>query len=63
MWFNRKKERPKAKWIVFNIGTDQEFAECSNCGYELNRDRYDEYDMPQRCFKCGADIVDTEYPE
>lgn len=59
----KKQERPKAHWLVFNIGTDLEFAECSNCGAELNKDRYDEYDMPQWCYKCGAEIVDVEYPD
>jgi len=62
MLFNRKK-RPTAKWIVYNIGTDLEFAECSNCGCELSRDKYDEYDMPQWCYKCGAHIEDTEYAD
>ena len=59
----KKQEKPKAKWLVFNVGTDLEFAECSNCGCELNKDKYDEYDMPQRCYKCGAEIVDVEYPD
>ena len=61
--FKRKQDRPKAKWLVFNIGTDQEFAECSYCGRELTHEQYDEYDMPQRCSQCGADIVDVEYPD
>lgn len=59
----KKPERPKAKWLVFNVGTNLEFAECSHCGCELNPDKYDAYDMPQRCYKCGAEIVDVEYPD
>lgn len=59
----KQQERQTAKWLVFNIGTEYEFAECSNCGCELNPDKYDEYDMPQRCYKCGAQITDVEFPE
>ena len=62
---NKKKQKKPsaAKWLVFNIGTDLEFAECSNCGAELGKDKYDEYDMPQRCYKCGAQIRDIEFPD
>lgn len=60
----KKQKKPSAaKWLVFNIGTDLEFAECSNCGAELGKDKYDEYDMPQRCYKCGAQIRDIEFPD
>jgi len=61
--FHRKQERAKANWRIFNMGTDLEFAECSNCGHEMTADQYDEYDMPQRCKECGADIVDIEFPD
>jgi len=59
----KKPEKETAKWMIYNLGTDLEFAECSRCGAELGRDKYDEYDMPQRCYKCGAQITDVEFPE
>ena len=40
-------------WIIFNIGTELEFAECNMCGYEqepmseIHEDRY-----PIFCRKC-----------
>ena len=57
------KLRRKARWNVFNMFELNEFAECSNCGCELPRDKYDEYGMPQWCSKCGARIEDTEYAD
>lgn len=59
----RNAKRPAAFWIVFNIGTDLEFAECSNCRHEITPDTYDPYDMPTRCPECGADIKDVEFPD
>ena len=52
----KHKEEQRAGWMIYNFGSDLEFAECTLCGaehpYEL---RY-----PDRCPKCGA-RMDTAY--
>ena len=35
---NKKKQEKRPKWIVYNYGDEVfEFAECSGCGYEVEK--------------------------
>ena len=62
---NRMYRIRTSRWIIFNEGTDQEFAECEDCGYEANSNKT--YYMasikqtkryyPDHCPKCGAITV------
>ena len=55
MMFVTKKEKIKAAWIVFNEGTDLEFAECDNCGHESTKKKDEGY--PWICPQCGAETM------
>ena len=61
----KREVKQAARWIIFNMGSGMEFAECSRCGGEFDKDRfeYDEYDMPRRCGKCGAIMTDIEFAD
>jgi len=56
-----RKKRPEAAWVIFNLGSIYEFAECTRCGHCI--DYYDEYDMPRRCPGCGADMTDLKFED
>jgi len=55
------KLRRKAQWNVYNMFDLYEFAECSNCGAEVEPDfsLFPEIIYPERCPDCGAKMVDT----
>lgn len=60
--FRKKEANEEGRWIVFNPGTDLQFAECSVCGYEDNDNLFINLMISQepgeyivtRCPKCGA---------
>ena len=66
MFCKTVKKAPRgqtAHWMIFNTGTEYEFAECSYCQYEMDRSKYDEYEMPQKCAGCGAYMKDIDFAE
>lgn len=50
----KKRERElRGDWIIYNIDDESlTFAECSNCGFELNERNL--MLLPARCERCGA---------
>ena len=79
MRFRRPKTRAEVKmkgteaekmyWIIFNEGTDLEFAECSNCGEEMEPVHYRtepadqagvaKVTYPGYCWKCLCHAMGT----
>lgn len=53
--FKKKENTPaqptSTRLNIFNKGTDLEFAECENCGDEMERWEYPLFDT---CPRCGA---------
>jgi len=48
-------KKKKAAWIVFNVFEKYEFAECSNCGAEVEPDiSLFPSCYPDKCPECGA---------
>ncbi len=49
-----KKSKRGAAWIIYNYGEPEEFAECSECGHEMEGTSYM---SAMQCPKCGRDIL------
>jgi predicted Zn-ribbon and HTH transcriptional regulator len=50
-----EQEQQRAGWMIYNFGSDLEFAECTLCGAEHPYDlRY-----PDKCPKCGTRMETT----
>jgi len=54
----KKEEQQRAGWMIYNFGSDLEFAECTLCGMEYQLTY--ELKYPDKCPKCGA-RMDTAY--
>ena len=57
MLFGRKTMFPDL--VIYNAGTDLEFAECTVCGHEINPPKYDygwNYVYPTHCPRCKAQV-------
>ena len=54
-----------AVWIIYNLGTELEFAECGRCGYEQVKRNVNRKDLrfggnyPNFCCECGAAMQDA----
>ncbi len=51
---NLKEERKAGKWIADNMGLDGYYANCSECGYQI--DVHENRGYPNYCEYCGADM-------
>ncbi len=53
----KRKDKRAAAWIIYNYGEPEyEFAECSECGHEVEGTLYMGL---MRCPKCERDIMTT----
>lgn len=56
----RAEEQREGRWMVFNFGSDLEFAECTLCGAEQEPSPPFPW-YPKKCPKCGARMTEVEW--